>query len=87
MSRTMTPTRRRRVKDRTDFIWHLGTYLIMHAFFVAIAAMAGTGYTWVLWVAIPWGLGVAFHALATFVSVTQPADEYDAVDREHHQHA
>ena len=76
---TGTPSRDvERTKIRRDFVWHLGTYLIMMAFFAAIAAMAGTGSTWVLWVAIPWGLAVAFHALATVVDgtrVLRPEDE------------
>ena len=60
-----------RSKVREGFVWHLGTYLIMMGFFTAIALMAGTGFVWVLWVAIPWGLGVAFHALAFVVEGTR----------------
>ena len=76
MTRHRTPSSRAKVRE--DFVWHLGTYLIMMAFFVAIAAMSGSGFTWVLWVAIPWGLAVAFHALSTIVDGTRilrPEDE------------
>lgn len=89
MSRSTTPIERRRarIKDRTDFIWHLGTYVIMMGFFVAIATMSSSSYTWVLWVAIPWGLGVAFHALAFLVSgIEHQDDEFERVEREHEQH-
>lgn len=77
MTRTDTPAGRR-AKVREDFVWHLGTYLIMLAFFVAIAAMTSSGSTWVLWIAIPWGLAVAFHGLATLIDgtrVVRPEDE------------
>lgn len=60
-----------RSKVREGFVWHLGTYLIMMGFFCAIALMADTGFRWVLWVAIPWGLGLAFHALAFVVEGTR----------------
>lgn len=56
---------------REGFVWHLGTYVIMMGFFAAIALMADTGFRWVLWVAIPWGLAVAFHALAFVVEGTR----------------
>lgn len=60
-----------RSKVREGFVWHLGTYLIMMGFFAAIAVMADTGFRWVLWVAIPWGLGIAFHALAFVIEGTR----------------
>lgn len=76
MTRHRTPTSRGKIRE--DFVWHLGTYLIMMAFLVAIAAMTSSGLTWVLWIAIPWGLAVAFHGLATIVDGTRilrPEDE------------
>ena len=87
MTRTTTPIERRRArgKAREDFVWHLGTYLIMMGFFVAIALMSGSSFTWVLWIAIPWGLGVAFHALAFIVTGTRMVhhdDEFEVVERE-----
>lgn len=89
MTRTDTPIDRRRArgKAREDFVWHLGTYIIMMTFFSAIALMSHSSFTWVFWIAIPWGLGLAFHALAFVVSGTRLVhreDEYEAVEREAH---
>jgi len=69
--------RRRRWKIREDFAWHFGTYLIMVGFFLTIALIVGGDMGWVLWIAAPWGLAVAFHAMATIITGT---------DLVHHHH-
>ena len=65
----------RRVKERRDFYWHLGTYLIVNAFLIAVWAWSDASYFWPFWVLVGWGIGLAFHAWATFFG--RPVDEGD----------
>lgn len=53
----------RRVKDRSDFRWHLVTYVVINAMFWAIWAIAGsTGSPpWPTWITLFWGIALAFH--------------------------
>lgn len=55
---------RKRASDVTGFFWHLGAYLVITTFLWLIIDAA------VFWVAVPWGLGLAFHALATFLDTS-----------------
>lgn len=52
-----TPEERaaQRVKDYTDVMWHLATYLIINAFFWLIVPGAA------FWITVLWGVGLAFH--------------------------
>jgi hypothetical protein len=63
MPATGTPATRPHTDPGDGLAYHIGTYVIMIAFFLAIAAMTGSSATWVIWIAIPWGLAVAFHLL------------------------
>ena len=54
----------KRIKKRRDFYWHLVTYLIVNGFMVFIWAMGPRVGFWPMWVMIPWGIGLAFHAWA-----------------------
>ncbi|MEA2002429.1 MAG: 2TM domain-containing protein [Actinomycetota bacterium] len=49
---------RKRVKNFTDLMWHIATYVIVNAFLWLITP-AGA-----FWVTIGWGLGLAFHIAA-----------------------
>ena len=53
---------RKRIKERRDFYWHLVTYVIINAFMVFIWAMGPRVGFWPVWVMVPWGIGLAFHA-------------------------
>jgi hypothetical protein len=44
-----------RVKNRTDLMWHVATYVIVNAFLWLIVPQAA------FWVTLGWGLGLAFH--------------------------
>ena len=54
----------KRAQDMTAFFWHLGAYLVINTFLWLIIEGA------VFWVAVPWGIGLAFHALATFLDTS-----------------
>ena len=51
---------RRRVKDHTDVMWHVATFVIINGFLWFIDLRQG-GADWAFWVTITWGIGVAFH--------------------------
>ena len=55
---------RRRAREITAFFWHLGTYVVINAFLLFIIQDWRVN----LWIIVPWGLAVAFHGLATFLS-------------------
>lgn len=55
---------RQRVEDLAAFFWHLGVYIIINTFLWLIIG----DLTVTFWVAVPWGLGLAFHALAALLS-------------------
>ena len=52
-----TPEQRaaERVKNRTDVMWHVATYVIINVFLWLIVPQAA------FWVTIGWGIGLAFH--------------------------
>ena len=52
---------RKRVKEYTDVMWHLATYIIVNAFLWGIDIIGGDGVNWAYWVTITWGIGLAFH--------------------------
>lgn len=52
-----TPEERaaKRVKDRSDLMWHIATFVIINAFLWLIVPQAA------FWTTIGWGIGLAFH--------------------------
>ncbi len=58
----------RRVKQRVDLWWHLGSYVIVNAFLVIVWAVTGAGYPWFIWVMIGWGIGIVFHLMQYFMT-------------------
>ncbi len=69
-----TPEERaaKRVKDRTDLMWHVATYVIINAFLWVIVPQAA------FWVTIGWGIGLAFHIAAYLIEVRGARDrKYD----------
>ena len=63
-----------RLKIKRDFGWHLATYLIITGFLTFIWPLGGGGF-WPIWVIVPWGVGLAFHAAYTFLG--RPITERD----------
>ena len=57
---------RERIKRRRDFYWHLITYVIINGFMVFIWATGSRVGFWPVWVMVPWGIGLLFHAWNTF---------------------
>ena len=45
----------RRVKERLELWWHLGSYVIVNVFLIIVWAITGAGYPWFVWVMIGWG--------------------------------
>ena len=56
----------KRLKIKRDFRMHLGTYLIINVFLIAIWAMGPRTGFWPAWVILGWGLGLAFHGWWTY---------------------
>lgn len=52
---------RKRVEDFTGLMWHAITFVIVNVFLWVMTPNA------VIWVAVPWGVGLAFHAAAYFL--------------------
>jgi hypothetical protein len=67
---------------RRDFGWHFATYVIINGFLVFIWSIGGGGF-WPIWVIVPWGIGLAFHAWYAFGS--KPITEAD-IRREMSRH-
>lgn len=63
-----TPEERaaQRVKDYTDVMWHLATYLIINAFLWLLVPQAA------FWVTLGWGIGLAFHLAYYFIGDDGP---------------
>lgn len=56
-----------RKRRRSGFYHHLRAYCLVNVFLFAINMMTTPGgYWWFFWPLLGWGLGLAFHAAATF---------------------
>jgi hypothetical protein len=56
----------RRVKNFTDVMWHLATFIIVNGFLWFID-LRQDGLDWAYWVTIGWGIGLAFHIAFYFI--------------------
>ena len=81
---TMTEEQRRafaakRIKERTDFRWHLITYLVINAMMWVIWAIASGVHSspWPIWLTLFRGIAVAFHWGYATRRTTSP-EEIDA---------
>ena len=50
----------RRVKNFTDVMWHLATFVIVNGFLWFID-LRDDALSWAYWVTVAWGIGLAFH--------------------------
>ncbi len=48
----------------TDLWWHTGAFLVVNAFLWIQDLALGDGVNYAYWVTIPWGIGLAIHAMA-----------------------
>ena len=56
---------RKRAKSYTGLMWHIGTFLVINAFFWLLDIATGVdGVQWAYWITIFWGLALAFHVVA-----------------------
>ena len=72
----------RRVKQRLELWWHLGTYVIINGFLVIVWAITGGGYPWFIWVMVGWGIGIAFHIMQYFLTIHGESRRQDMIRRE-----
>ena len=54
------------IKRRREFWQDLVSYVIVNAGLIVVWAITGAGYFWPGWVLGGWGIGLLFHAWATF---------------------
>jgi hypothetical protein len=74
-----------RLHRRRDFFQHLISYVIVNTLLVTVwlvlGLTAGFWFPWPLFPIAGWGIGLAFHAWATFGPPSRPISE-DAITRE-----
>ena len=81
-----TPEERaaKRVKDRSDVMWHATTYVIINVFLWFVAPQAAFRVT------LGWGIGLAFHVAYYFIgdegTDSRKYQEYLAEERAREQH-
>ena len=65
-----TPEERavRRLKDFSSLVWHISAFLIVNGFLWFLDLLPGDGLDWAYWTTVPWGVGLAFHIAAYFIS-------------------
>jgi hypothetical protein len=56
--REVTPT-----PGLSELIWHTGVFLVVNTFIWVQDIAVGGGVDYAYWVTIPWGIGLAIHAL------------------------
>lgn len=57
---------RKRVKAKKGFYAHLTSYLIVMAFLTLLNLFTVPNTWWVIWPAMGWGVGLAFHFFGVF---------------------
>jgi hypothetical protein len=57
---------RKRVKEKKGFYAHLTSYLIVMAFLTILNLLTAPATWWVVWPALGWGIGLAFHYFGVF---------------------
>jgi hypothetical protein len=78
----------RRLHRKRDFLQHLASYVIVNSLFVTIwlvvALTTGAWFPWPIFPIAGWGIGLAFHAWATFGPPSRPFSEGE-ITREMHR--
>ena len=60
-------TARRRAAAKLSFLFHLAVYGIVNALLITINLTTSPEYYWFKWPLMGWGIGILFHAAATFL--------------------
>jgi hypothetical protein len=75
----------RRLHRKREFLQHLASHLIVNTLLVTVWLVVGLTtdfwFPWPLFPIVGWGIGLAFHAWATFGPPSRPISE-DAIARE-----
>ena len=53
-----------RVKQFTDLMWHVATFVIVNGFLWLLDFGGGGGLDWAFWPTIFWGIALLFHMAA-----------------------
>jgi hypothetical protein len=72
-SNTPEERARRRVKDITDVMWHVATFVIVNGFFWFLDLRQG-GADWAFWITIFWGIALAFHVAYYIIGDDGPSN-------------
>ncbi|MBD1373523.1 2TM domain-containing protein [Hazenella sp. IB182357] len=57
----------KKVREKQDFYNHLLVYILVNLFILIVRVYADAGLDWTLiFPALPWGIGLAFHWFHTF---------------------
>ena len=73
----------KRLKIRREFRTHVATYVLVNLLLVGIWALSGGGYFWPIWTIGGWGIGLGFHAWATYGERDFTEDEIRSEMRRH----
>lgn len=73
---------RKRVKKKVEFRAHLASYLVIMGFLLVINLLTSPGYLWVVWPALGWGIGLAFHAMEAFGMIADKDKEEAMIEKE-----
>ncbi len=66
---------RRRVKNITDVMWHVASFMILNGFLWFLDLGLGQGGAdWAFWITIFWGIGLAFHIAYYFIGDDGPGN-------------
>lgn len=60
---------KKRVEEKIQFFQHLITYVISIIILFIINKMTSPSYSWWIWPALGWGIGIASHGSFVFISV------------------
>ena len=72
---------RNRVKKKVEFRSHLVSYLVVMAFLFGINILT-SNYMWVMWPALGWGLGLAFHGFEAYGVIADKDKKEEMIERE-----
>ncbi|HMQ49079.1 MAG TPA: 2TM domain-containing protein [Saprospiraceae bacterium] len=57
---------RKKVQEKKKFYTHLGTYVVMGAFFFILNMLTSPFNWWFYWPMLGWGIGLAMHYIRVF---------------------
>ena len=72
----------KRAKDKVEFYYHIVTYIAVMTLLTIIYLVSGSGYFWVIWPMMGWGIGLFFHGLKVFVFSENSSFTKNMIDRE-----